>query len=113
MKRIKYALIIVFILSVIALLVLQILPKKNSNFYTFSGLKSNERERLIELYSEGKISEGEMFDVKYSYYNSPNDYELFIIKKVNGYVEDLSIRVVSNINDSLVEVMSNFPLNKT
>lgn len=83
----KKVLIVLISLTVTLTLIFQIKQYffPNYDYYVLSKLKETEQEFLKKFYSEGYVSKGKLFDIKYEYFHSVDDYKIIAVKKVNKY----------------------------
>ena len=81
--------------------------------YEITDLSKKEQRLLKTFYANDHIVKGELFDIAYDYFYTYDDYQITLLKKVDGTIHDLTISVFAYQQDKeTIKVMGRYPLNQ-
>lgn len=85
--------IIILFISLIVAFKKYFMPEYD--YYKITDLEKPEQEFLETFYSSDNVSKGQLFDIRYDYFKSSDDYKITVVKKVNDTIRYLELEAIA------------------
>ena len=115
MKIRKWLIVIGSLLCSLSLLIwgIQYFFQDHLSSYEITNLSKKEQRLLKTFYANDHVVKGDLFDITYDYFYTYDDYQITLLKKVDGTISDLTISIFAYQQDKeTIKVMDRYPLNQ-